>query len=55
MHYKYTTSDDPGGITHPNRKLLDELHRTYKAPFTVREAASALGSDYGRTKWLLAY
>lgn len=55
MHYKYTTSDDPGGITHPNRKLLDELHRSSKAPFTVREAAAVLGSDYGRTKWLLAY
>lgn len=55
MHYKYTTSDDPGGITHPNRKLLDELHRASKAPFTVREAASVLGTDYGRTKWLLAY
>jgi predicted transcriptional regulator of viral defense system len=55
MHYKYITSDDPGGITHPNRKLIDELHRTCKAPFTVKEAASVLGTDYGRTKWLLAY
>ena len=55
MHHKYALSDDPGGITHRNRRLLDELHRSCKAPFTVKEAAAVLELDYRRTKWLLAY
>lgn len=44
-----------GGISRANRELLAVLHRSFGAPFTVAEAASALGIDSDAARELLGY
>ena len=45
----------PAGISGRNRGLLTRLHRTFPAPFTVREAAVALEFGIPQTRRFLAY
>ena len=55
MRYKYTRMDQIGGISESNRRLLASLHRAWAEPFTVSEAAEAMGIDHARATRLLAY
>lgn len=45
----------PKGISEAYRKLLDELHRRFRGPFSVADAVRALGSDPVRTRRRLAH
>lgn len=45
----------PKGISETYRKLLDELHRRFRGPFSAADATRALGSDPVRTRRLLAH
>ena len=45
----------PAGISGKNRRLLTKLHREFPAPFTVREAASALDFSMPQARRFLAY
>ena len=45
----------PLGISGRNRRLLTTLHRSFPAPFSAEEAASALALSIPRTHRLLAY
>jgi len=44
-----------GGISRANRELLAVLHRSFGAPFTVSEAAAALGAADDDARELLGY
>lgn len=44
-----------GGIGRANRELLAVLHQSFRTPFTVAEAASALGIDVDAARDLLGY
>jgi len=43
------------GISETNRKLLDDLARSQKGPFSIQEASKALGLPKNKTRILLAY
>lgn len=43
------------GISEKNRKLLDNLNRTQKGPFSSKEAASALGCSVNESGAILTY
>ncbi len=45
----------PKGISEKNRQLLTELHRAYRGPFTVKEAATVLSFSLPRSRRFLAY
>ncbi len=45
----------PKGIAEGNRKLLDELHRRFRGPFSVADATQALGAEPVRTRRRLAH
>lgn len=52
---QYTNLAAPAGIEKPNRLLLDKLHQQVRGPFTVTEAAGALGMETHRAGRLLAH
>lgn len=43
------------GISETNRKLLDDLARSQKGPFSIQEASKALGLPKNKTSITLAY
>ncbi|MCH7760531.1 type IV toxin-antitoxin system AbiEi family antitoxin domain-containing protein [candidate division TA06 bacterium] len=55
MHFKYTKSKVPGGISEKNRRLLDALHREQNGPFTITDVAKSWSMDRTRVGRLLAY
>ena len=55
MRYEYTKSGQIGGISEAHRRLLARLHWVGSEPFTVLEAAEAMGVDRTRAARLLAH
>jgi len=55
LRYSYLAMTSSKGISESYRRLLDELHRRFRAPFSVADVVRALSGDPVRTRRWLAH